>query len=174
MLGYDNEDLAGTNATTNYILVDWKQGAQSGQLPGMRMSRVSGGPIASSGTDTGGDAWTHTGLVSVLAMASTFGDVGWVDNVDYLFDIIFNANNIQVSVNGVEQFNINGVFEDGSFGFYNFSQPNVLYSGITEREAPPTCGLPGLPDCNTVPAPATLALFGLGLLGLGWSRRRRA
>jgi len=25
-----------------------------------------------------------------------------------------------------------------------------------------------------VPAPATLALFGLGLLGLGWSKRKKA
>ena len=31
-----------------------------------------------------------------------------------------------------------------------------------------------LPPEGNVPTPATLALFGLGLAGLGWSRRRKA
>jgi hypothetical protein len=30
-----------------------------------------------------------------------------------------------------------------------------------------------LEDESTVPTPATLALFGLGLAGLGWSRRQK-
>lgn len=161
VLGYDDDDLFGTNATTDYILVDWKQTAQSGQPPGMRMSRVTGGPIAANGTDISGDAWTHTGFVNTIATATTLGNTGWEDNTQYLFEIIFNANNIQVSVDGVEQFNVNGTFENGSFGFYNFSQQNVRYAGITEDIAP------------QVPVPASIWLFGSGLIGLVGMMRRK-
>ena len=35
-------------------------------------------------------------------------------------------------------------------------------------------GINEVPDTGQVPAPATLVLFGLGLAGLGWSRRKKA
>ena len=173
VLGYDDNDLFGANPSTDYILVDWKKNAQAGWAAGMAISRVTDGPIASSGTDTGGDAWTHTGDVSFIQSAATLGATGWAYNTQYLFEIIFNPSNIQVSVDGVQQFDINGTFENGSFGFYNFSQPRVTYAGITEEDSPPTCGVPGTPDCD-VPVPGTITLFGISLFGYGWLRRRKA
>ncbi len=173
VLGYDNDDLFGTNATTDYILIDWKQGAQSGWDAGMAISRVTGGPIATNGVCTSCDAWQHTGNVALIERAATLGYTGWVDNQTYSFDIIFTASNIQVFVDSVLQFDINGTFEDGSFGFYNFSEPYVRYAGITEVDF--CAENPNDPACTggNVPAPAPLALMGLGFAALGFCRKRK-
>ena len=172
VLGYDDGDITGSNSTTDYILVDWKQGTQGGWDAGMAISRVTGS-IDASGTDMNSNAWDHVGNVSFIERALTLGNVGWVDNQEYLFEIIFTATNIQVTVDGVKQFDLNGTFENGSFGFYNYSQPSVNYAGIEENVAPPMCGDPGQPPCD-VPEPGTIALFGLGLAGLGFARRKKA
>ncbi len=171
VLGYDNNDLFGTNSTTDYILIDWKQGSQGGWDAGMAISRVTGS-IDASGTDTNANAWDHNGNVELLQRASTLGLTGWSDNTEYLFNISFTSSNIKVEVNGVEQFDINGTFEDGSFGFYNFSQPRVRYAGIEEDVIPPTCGAQGQPICS-VPEPTSLAIFGLGILGLTLRRLQK-
>jgi hypothetical protein len=171
VLGYDDEDLFGTNATTDYILVDWKQDDQAGWGEGLAISRVVGS-IDTCGTCTASNAWQHNGNVQFIQRAATLGATGWIDDTEYLFNISFTSTNITVSVDGVEQFNLNGTFENGSFGFYNFSQPNVNYAGIEEEELPPMCGDPGQPPCSSVPEPTTLLLLGLGLAGLGFARKR--
>lgn len=156
VLGYDDEDLFGSNASTDYILVDWKQGTQSGWDAGMSISRVTGGPIASNGVDTGSNAWQHTGHVNFIERAATLGNVGWQDFQEYAFDIQFTSTNIRVLIDGIEQFNINGSFENGSFGFYNFSQERVRYAGI-EEDVVPTIG---------VSEPSILVLLALSLIYL--------
>lgn len=161
VLGYDAGDLAGANPTTQYILLDWKQAPQEGWPAGMTLSRVTG-PLDAPEPYTDSDAWDHVGAVEVLASAATLGSVGWQDNQEYAFDISFTATNIQVFIDDVLQFDIVGDFEDGSFGFYNLSQPNVRYAGLVEQDVP-----------GAIPEPGTLALLGAGLAGLGIMRRRR-
>lgn len=157
VLGYNHGDIDG-NIDTDYILVDWKQGTQSGWDEGMSISRVTG-PIQASGTNTNADVWTHTGTVEFLGRANTLGSTGWQDNETYSFQIDFTSTFIRVLFNDTVEFELSGSFNDGAFGFYNFSQPNVRYAGLTE---------------NPVPVPPALLLMASAILALGRFGRRSA
>lgn len=164
VLGYSDGELNSANA--NFILIDWKQNDQDVAVDGLAISHVSG----NTATASDNDFWQHVGVVTELERATNLGSTGWVDNVEYTFDLVFLENIIQVRVNGVLEISLTAAeaglaaFDNGSFGFYNYSQTNVLYAGIEEDDAPPI---------DDVPAPAALGLLGLGLAGLGIMRRRK-
>lgn len=166
VLGYQSGDL--TAASTDYILIDWKQTTQPfysacddsiDGLVGLSISRVTGDLNPQ-------DAWCHNGDVQELQRGATLGSTGWNDNQTYTFDLIFQANNIQVFVDGNKEIDINGTFANGGFGFYNYSQSNVRYAGLTQVAAP-------TPPVAAVPLPAGALLMGTALAGLGIVRRRR-
>jgi len=65
----------------------------------------------------------------------------------------------------------NGCSGVGTFAFYN-PVPGVLCSEV-DPNILETTGFFEVSLKGTVPAPATIALLGLGLAGLGWSRRKK-
>lgn len=67
---------------------------------------------------------------------------------------------MEVFVNDVKELSITGSFNDGAFGFYNYSQAQVLYAGI---------------DVSPIPEPETYAMLlaGLGLIGFVARRRKQ-
>ncbi|MBB5985750.1 PEPxxWA-CTERM sorting domain-containing protein [Sphingobium lignivorans] len=162
VIGFNPGDLAADS--TDFLLIDWKQLNQNfyGFAPaGLAISHVTGGLADNAG------AWSHDPALGVteLARGATLGSTGWGDNVTYNFDIAFTASNIKVWVDDVLQFDLDGTFSDGRFGFYNYSQAQVIYAGITNEVLPPP---------PAVPEPATWGMMigGLALVGSVLRRQR--
>ena len=161
VLGFSPGDFSSSLA--DYLLIDWKQGNQSGAEAGLAVSRVTG---VVTNADPG--FWEHTNGMTELARGTTLGSTGWVDNVEYTFGFVFTPTNLRVSVNGVQQINLNGSFSGGNLGFYNYSQSGVLYSGFTQDVLPPTP-----PPTSSVPdGGATWGFLGLAIGAMGVARRR--
>lgn len=163
VVGFTPGDL--TDGSSNFLLIDWKQGTQGSfgcnANVGLAVSQATTGLANNAG------AWCHQGAgVTELQRGATLGSTGWVDNTTYTFDLEYTANNLKVFVDGGLQIDINGAFTDGRFGFYNYSQAQVTYAGITNDTLPPMNG--------AVPEPATWAMMigGFGMIG-GAMRRGR-
>ena len=154
VLGYSDNELLSNSS--DYWLIDWKQGNQGSASRGLALSHVTNG--------ASGNFWNHSNGVSEIARGSVLGNTGWLDNTKYTFDIIHTASLIQVSVNGNVELSVTAAdagvaeFTNGAYGFYNYSQSQVLYAGLEERKV------------ESIPEPTSLAIFALGVLGLS-SRR---
>ena len=172
-LGFNSGDT--TNGAADYLLIDWKQGNQNfdfgapsttpGSIAysGLAVSRVTGIPTAD-------EFWGHTdfathtgGGVEELQRATNLGSTGWTAGTTYDFTFDFGPNDLEVFVNGVLELDITGSFNDGSFGFYNFSQAGVTYSGFEKEQG-----------SFSVPEPSVLLLLTIGLAGITYTRRKKA
>ena len=142
VFGYENSN--------DFLLFDWKQGNQSSAFSGFTLSKVNGVDV---------DYWAHTGSDITVLASDYAGNNGWSDNTVYNFNLDFTTSGIKIDINNTNVFDVSGSFNTGKFGFYNYSQSQVRYTGFTEDKSP-----------STVPEPSTLAIFALGLIGLA-SRR---
>ena len=175
VLGYNSGEMGsdGSNAGADFFLIDWKQGDQGAAVDGLAISHITGAVDADPGL------WAHSGAgMNEIQRGNSLGSTGWADNTEYEFSILFTDSLIEVMVDGILEISITAAdaglaaFDDGAFGFYNYSQASVLYSAITSVDCNVT---PDAQGCNTVsvPEPGILALIGIGFLGFSQGSKSR-
>jgi len=157
VLGFDAGEMDGSASSVDYWLVDWKQNNQGPAQAGLALNHVTGS------TTNENDFWSHQGVVDEVARGTSLGSTGWADLTEYTFKLVFTASLIEVYVNGALEISQSGSFNDGGFGFYNYSQGNVTYAGITEDAV-----------VAPVPLPAGLPLLAGAIGLLGFVKRRKS
>lgn len=162
VLGYQADELNSTNA--DFWLIDWKRATQTfGGVTadvGLSLSHVTGD--IQNGPNATNSFWGHDATVAEVQRATNLGSTGWATGTTYTFDLIFTSSLIEVYVDNQLEISYSGSFSDGAFGFYNYSQQNVTYAGITEDVAP-----------GAVPLPAGAWLMLTALGGIAAMRRRK-
>lgn len=142
VFGWQPIGNTGPSYNVNSLLFDWKQGNQtwSGNtsLEGRHLSQFTNFPSdLATVPGTGTSFWGHVNQPGYQLLAAQTGtQYGWLDNTDYDFTLTYLSNRTVIEIDNDTVFDINGCFQPGRFGFYNFSQSAVIYSNFAYELIP--------------------------------------
>lgn len=120
-----------------FYLFDWKKVDQNHAGfadAGMTLKVVHTPPGVDPVDD---DLWTTAGTANVTPLLHN--TIPWVTNVTYEFTLLYTPGNIEITVQQgatvLEHWNVaDTTYGNGKFGFYNYSQDSVRYSGFTQQD----------------------------------------
>ena len=120
----------------HFYLFDWKQADQNDPL-GFAERGMSIKVIDANSPLTGTDLWPTNGNGQRVKQLF-HNTVTWKDLTDYKFTLDFLPGQFTITVKDgstiIESVTINdNTYNSGKFGFYNYSQSNVLYSGFSQQ-----------------------------------------
>ncbi|MEP4198518.1 MAG: hypothetical protein ABJL99_23095 [Aliishimia sp.] len=188
VIGFQSGDFA--NPVADYLLVDWKKVGQvnfDAFIPaGLRLSRVTGTP-SEEDLWRAIDADPNDGSgVEQLAVGRARGSTGWIFGREYQFDFTYGVDSVDPTkmrfglsvceagtcVQEFDQLLDAPIY--GSFGFYTYSQGQVIYrSTSVDGGIAQYVPLPGT-AVQPVPLPASGMLLLGAVAGVaGWRRKRR-
>lgn len=138
----------------DFLAFNWKQNAQlfdgCEAQEGMSLVRLQGEEDPTADYTPSGDAhpalWCHDQAeidargydMDLEILDTNWGDgTGWEDNTEYRFTLHYTSDRVRIHLDDQLVFDETGSFPDGHFGFYNYSQSDVRYSGFTETEPDP-------------------------------------
>lgn len=159
----------GYQDVSNFYVMDWKQRDQvtfaGFAQEGFSIKKFSAGQQSDFVIE---DFFQSANRTNKTNLASSYGGTrGWADNTLYDFVLDFQPGtfSIQVSLGNTTLWDVtvnDNSFTSGQFGFYNYSQSSVQYSGFEQTGG------------TVIPEPSTIALFSIGLVGMfGFLRKRR-
>ncbi|MBQ9370568.1 MAG: fibro-slime domain-containing protein [Thermoguttaceae bacterium] len=149
-----NQEISGTWKTTDgdddfmgfvfgyqdsghFYLFDWKGADQSWRDWGVAEKGMSVKCVSTDDEITGREFWNSENNDYITTIYHN--SIGWRSNVEYTFNLVFRSGEFTIIVSQndeiLDAITLNDhSYCDGYFGFYNFSQPQVHYSGFYQKE----------------------------------------
>src|SRR5690554_2127573 len=140
VFGYQAPFEESGDATNDFktFVLSWKQGEQidAGGLAeeGLTLAYINGALDAPAAT-----LWGHEEISEYQVLATHYGEGrGWADFTPIEFTLEYGSERIRIWIDEELIFDVSAAqagvpFETGRFGFYNFSQSDVIYSDFNVR-----------------------------------------